>query len=438
MDPSRGRKLGFCLLTAAGVVAVLEVFSTLVFYVAEGRSFSFHAQAERRQQLVGESFGGDGEPESSRPPLGNIAAAREVIHPFLGFVLNPDLNQREDWVAHGHPLIDPRGFSQLPGEEDRAGDLEIGIFGGSMALLLCFQGRERLSTRLGEIPAFAGKSLAFPCQALGGYKQPQQLMTLAYALALGDGFDAVILLDGFNELALSSFDNYRSNVAPHYPRGWKERVETLPDRQAQRLAGRTVFLRDQRAQLAHGFSGSPWRHSITGNLVWRLLDRRLGKALNRAQIEAAGYVPAENSYQWQGPFEPRSDPADVLAETAALWRLSSLQMHRLCTAAGIPFFHFLQPNQYVPGSKPMTRGEKLVAYDDDSPYRWAAENGYPLLVAAGAELRRAGVRFHDLSQVFKGVEEPLYVDNCCHVDEDGNRLLADAVADAMLAGLEPD
>ncbi len=434
MTPSRGRKLGFSLLAAAVVIAILEAVSALVFYIGEGRGFSYRAQAERRRQLITEAFG-EGGPDSPEPVPGTIAAAREVIHPFLGFVVNPKFS-RQHPVA-GPLVIDRRGFTQLSGDDDDA-DLVIGIFGGSVALELCLQGRERLRARLAEISAFAGQRLAFRCQAQGGYKQPQQLMTLAYDLALGDELDAVIVVDGFNELALSLYDNYSTGVAPHYPRGWKERIETLPDRQSQRLAGHAVFLRDQRARLAYGFSDSPWRHSITGNLTWRLIDRWLGTALVRAQADAARYVPDEHSYQWQGPFEPDAEPAEVLAEAVTLWRLSSLQMHRLCTAGAIPYFHFLQPNQYVPGSKPMTRGERLVAYNDDSPYRWAIETGYPLLIAAGAELRRAGVPFHDLSPIFENVEEPLYIDNCCHVSEDGNRLLADAVADAVRDGLAPD
>jgi hypothetical protein len=44
------------------------------------------------------------------------------------------------------------------------------------------------------------------------------------------------------------------------------------------------------------------------------------------------------------------------------------------------------------------------------------------------------VRFHDLSRVFAEVEEPLYVDDCCHFNRQGNRLLADAVVAAIRDG----
>lgn len=41
--------------------------------------------------------------------------------------------------------------------------------------------------------------------------------------------------------------------------------------------------------------------------------------------------------------------------------------------------------------------------------------------------------FHDLTEVFAGIEEPLYVDTCCHVNGRGNRLLGEAMARAILA-----
>jgi hypothetical protein len=39
-------------------------------------------------------------------------------------------------------------------------------------------------------------------------------------------------------------------------------------------------------------------------------------------------------------------------------------MRALCRGNGIPFFVFLQPNQYLPGRKPMGREEQAVAILD--------------------------------------------------------------------------
>ena len=40
--------------------------------------------------------------------------------------------------------------------------------------------------------------------ALFGYKQPQQLTTLAYLMSIGGQFDLVLNIDGFNEVAAST------------------------------------------------------------------------------------------------------------------------------------------------------------------------------------------------------------------------------------------
>ena len=42
--------------------------------------------------------------------------------------------------------------------------------------------------------------------------------------------------------------------------------------------------------------------------------------------------------------------------SARTWAESSFQMHAVASAKGIRYFHFLQPNQYIEGTKPMSDG----------------------------------------------------------------------------------
>jgi hypothetical protein len=122
---------------------------------------------------------------------------------------------------------------------------------------------------------------------------------------------------------------------------------------------------------------------------------------------------------------------------AALWRRSSIALHGLCKAHGIPYVHCLQPNQYVPGSKPIGEAEAAVAFapGDDGP-RAAVVAGYPLLLQEAPALRAAGVPFHDLTGIFRDHPEPLYADNCCHFDRTGNQVLAEHVAAAARRSLD--
>ncbi len=108
-----------------------------------------------------------------------------------------------------------------------------------------------------------------------------------------------------------------------------------------------------------------------------------------------------------------------------------MQMHRLCAGAGITYLHVLQPNQYVPGSKPMGQEELQRAVKQDHPYRQKVVEGYPRLRAAGTELKGSGVAFLHLTMAFASIDEPLYIDTCCHFDFEGNRILANHVAQAL-------
>ena len=74
----------------------------------------------------------------------------------------------------------------------------IGVFGGSFTHSVYLSLKDLLSKHAAEF----GKKIVVINLGLAGYKQPQQLMTLNYLLALGAEFDIVIALDGFNEVAL--------------------------------------------------------------------------------------------------------------------------------------------------------------------------------------------------------------------------------------------
>ena len=60
--------------------------------------------------------------------------------------------------------------------------------------------------------------------------------------------------------------------------------------------------------------------------------------------------------------------------------------------------------------------------------------GYPVLASAGAELVQEGIEFKNAEYVFKNVTEALYVDDCCHVDEKGQTLMAGWIADLITDG----
>jgi hypothetical protein len=108
-----------------------------------------------------------------------------------------------------------------------------------------------------------------------------------------------------------------------------------------------------------------------------------------------------------------------------------LQLHLIARSRGIKYFHFLQPNQYLPGSKPLSGVELKTAFNEEHDSRPHVAEGYPLLIAAGKRLQNEGVHFHDLTQIFAATKDPIYRDSCCHVNGEGNRMLAAAMAEAI-------
>src|SRR5262249_54860785 len=148
--------------------------------------------------------------------------------------------------------------------------------------------------------------------------------------------------------------------------------------------------------------------------------------------ELARLQASPQSFLARGPaFHDRRRP-EVCRLLAEHWARCSTLMFDLCRARGIPYFHFLQPNQYLPGAKPMGRQERLIAVDPEHPYKSRVEDGSPLLIERGRALVREGVPFHDLTGLFRGPPEPLYADSCCHYNLEGNRLLAEAIGNVVV------
>ena len=162
------------------------------------------------------------------------------------------------------------------------------------------------------------------------------------------------------------------------------------------------------------------------------LAERVEPVTVESALAAARNGEAEG-YSATGPARTYASRIEMLHDLTALWGRASRLLHGVCEASGILYIHALQPNQYLPGSKPMGPQELEVAYLEKSLYGTMVRRGYPLMIEEGEALRAGGVRFLDLSMLFADVEDPIYVDTCCHISELGNTMLADAIIEAIVA-----
>ena len=424
---SKPRKILFWTLTAFLVVGSVELVAALLLTGASGRWRSLEEIAAERRAVF--DPGAAGEFEAGAPERFHV---REAIHPFLGFTADPGAiegaGSETEAARFGFPDCATGRLFFEPSDER----LVVAVVGGSVAKDAATVGLGLLA-ELSKIDRFFGREIVVLPLAAGGYKQPQQLAALAYHLALGAHFDLVLNLDGFNEVALPAAELVPRQVFPFYPRGWDQRVGSF-DGELRRLAGALTFYRERRRDLARRLSVWPWRASHVAALWWRALDARAASGISRREIALSRARSASVSYTTHGPRRDYPSRAAMFEDLAGLWRRSSLQMHHLCRAQGIEYHHFLQPNQYLPGSKPVAAERRSRTWRPDHPHRTSVEEGYPWLLRSGRELRRRGVAFHDLTGIFADREDLLYRDSCCHLNLLGNVLLQRNIARRLAAG----
>jgi hypothetical protein len=421
---SRFRRLVFAALGLAVAWGIAECVALVGFLVATGEGFSQERLAAERATLAGR-----GDAPADARQIAN--ATNWSLHPYLGYVLDPE-DATAQRGAGGLEVTEWGFFDEgAPFRQRGEGDFVIAILGGSVAAMFTEEGVPHLAAALREQPGLADRRLVFVRLANPGYRQPQHKFALDLALAQGGAFDAVIVLDGLNELSQSLKRGAMAGVHPLFPSNWQFLAADTLTPAVQRAIGGAAFVRALRGDVARGFDGLLPGWSPLANLVWKLTDRALeaqGLAYNEA-ARSADQGP--RPYAVLGPTPRPETDEELIAYGAEVWAECARMIHATCAARGVPSFHFLQPNQYVPGSKPIGAAERAVAVHDDHPTRFAVEQGYPVLQARGEELRAEGIAYEDLTGVFAEVEEPLYVDACCHLGPRGNELLARAIARRM-------
>lgn len=228
-------------------------------------------------------------------------------------------------------------------------------------------------------------------------------------------------------------ENIPAGVAPWYPRSWHLLAQDRTDAAVLRAAGRVVVLSDRRAALADGFAVPPLRWSLTAGLLWHFMDHLVARSIAdaRAHLARAG---GGGGFAVHGPATIPWDNDDALYRSLArTWALGTEQVHLLAEANGIRSYHVLQPSQYLEGTKPLSREERLQAYLPGSWLETAVRSGYPHLQRELGRLREKGIRMIDLTTVFRHHPETLYIDSVVHVSSKGSAIMADAIADAILA-----
>lgn len=427
------RVLGLILVNVIVFCVLAELAALALYYEDTGHLFyTYRKPYEPIADTRGGQLTGDG------------------LHPYFGPTHAPGLpfdipdSLRDSPSAPARLATNNFGFVSpfdYPFAKAREDQFSIGILGGSVGAWFCQVGAHRLAADLQQHTFFRTREIVPICLAHEGYKQPQQLIVLAYFLSIGQTFDLVINIDGFNEVTLGSLNDQRGLDVSMPSAMHLEPLINLVDR---------ATLTSDKLQ------------SLTAIEEYKRRLNTLVARLQTTRIAAVDFVlerlyrSARNSYQVElGRFNnlPSNPSAtslilatrpvrarhgqELFEAIARNWISASLSMQALLAARGIPYVQILQPNQYET-SRRFSADEAKVALSSSSPFKPGVEQGYPALAAAAesAQLSKA-ITFLDGRHIFDREPAPVYMDDCCHYTLRGNQLLADFIATGIAASRGP-
>jgi hypothetical protein len=405
-----------------------ELAGLAVHYVDTGALFYLHRKAY---------------PELLPAPQDRLVVG-EALHPYFGPTHLPGTPFDIPAALREGTAVPPRmttnnfGFvspHDYPFAKTSDDQIVLGMFGGSVGLWFCQIGAPRLIDRLRASPYFKDREIVPLCFAHEGYKQPQQALLLAYFLSIGQAFDLVVNIDGFNDVALAALNNAQGLDISMPSVQHLDPLIALVNRSAltpEKLESLAAIFRD-RQTLTNLTDWIAVNRSAAVNFV---LDWYYGRVSTSYSRELGRFSnlpanPPENSLiQATPPTQAREGPM-VFSDIANMWSGASLLMDQMVEARGGAYFHVLQPNQYSTKRR-FGAAEAATALNNGSPYKASVEAGYPALIGAAPRLIDAGVVFVDATSAFDGVDAAVYMDDCCHYTLEGNRALADLIAAKVL------
>jgi hypothetical protein len=399
-------------LVVAEVVCRIDRFFPGRKYASESARMYFAARADASEKEL-EQF-------AAPDPTQEGTSLRAFAHPFLG------------WSDERSFATLAEGDAWYATAESRA-SFDVLLLGGSVAADFGNRGSDRLIELLGADPRLRGRDIRIWNEGHAGYKAPQPLHVLEWILSNGHEPDAIVIIDGFNEVAIAS-GNHNRGVSPLYP--FAEHWDVLVRGNNFDIAAIDLLLvmrgaqKEEQAIARSALSRGYHRSALLTRLTLsRLADRR--RAFEKARDAYLAYVLAHSDpAAVRGPrFAGDRQAAIELA--VQCWSESARTLHTLCAQRGIAELHVLQPARDDPGTKQLTADE-MHSTGPDAIWTAAVLAGYPLLKAAGAALAESGIPFADATRVFEGETGQIYID-LCHFNDRGNVLLAELVAPRLLA-----
>jgi hypothetical protein len=320
------------------------------------------------------------------------------VHPFYGLSSANEVGFKSDISVENNFL----SVSPLPEDEEKA--IRVLVLGGSVASHLSLPRFNippyLFATKLNKY--FDTDRFVVYNAAFGGGKQPQQFFKLIYLDLLGFKPDIIVNYDGFNEIALPFGENFKQRINAIYPREFNKLVTSSAYN--GQCFGTNNFL-------------------LSMNTYMPILELTKWIYVRYCHIESTGEkLP---SSEWNPKF--LEEKQNYLQHTVNVWKQSSNKINEFSLDNGIPYLHFVQPNQYLKDSKPLSDLEEanfvnFAIYGDPIAMYYEKLNVSKLQTLTK----------YDHRYLFNREARTVYSDNCCHFNQLGMDIITDAiVSDAL-------
>jgi len=245
--------------------------------------------------------------------------------------------------------------------------------------------------------------------AIGGGKQPMQLQAAAALISMGYEFDAIVNINGWNEIVLASVENGRASMPAIYPRSHLSRLEL----QERALLSGGVDAGCKRADAVLGW------HPLYLAYSYACVQKR-----RRAVVGAQDY--SFNVKRLKLDFDNSLDKSERLAKAALIWRKTSKMLESIATVNGIRYLEVLQPTLNLFGSKDLLSPEEMKhqCMTLDRPVIEAIRGAYSGDVADMLDIDSKSVL--DARLAFRNEASQMFSD-CVHLSPDGSTALSEMI-----------
>lgn len=421
------KKVGPWLVSAALCLVSIEILGAALFHRNTGQLVYFN-------QL------------KPPPPVDPVKDPRmkRRLHPYFGYI--GPYSYRNSSFYRTNNL----GFTQLNETPEvpfarKANDFLVFVFGGSVASRLVNPnyGGTPLQQALQKLPQLAGRNVVVYNMAQGPGKQPQQVIELAYLIALGQPIDLVLNLDGAMEF-ISGISNFEAGVDPIFPPAeillaianqFSPIDESSQEYYALAYAVTHARFESQRyaSLIENSRSGLAY---VKNRIMKGIYDRNLQSAVNAYNPTIAGLKGSDNAKQRIGLDAPiRTSKDKIIEQIFGNWVRCSDLMKSMSSTEGAIYLNVIHPNPYH-SKKTLTEAErKTLNLPESSPIRQSSSAGYTLFEERADMLKSRGIV--SAIALFDGTTDTIYADSTGHFGKLGETLMANFVADQVGLRLGP-